>query len=222
MIWYGNNPRKINNTVKSKKRRLNEKIKLWNINKTTIDRLAYRQHHVYIPPMWNFIIYTNKRTNALAAYIYSSVYFISLALPTANTTVVASPSTSTITITSLRPHNFLNVYFSGTLSVMSAFYRPLFTKIKFKGKGYYIYKNLRNTITPQFGYSHRLYVYAYFMSVKFLSKTSIFVFGFIKSDLSKLSHAIKAMRPINIFTGRGVRFAKQVVYKKAGKISSYR
>jgi len=30
------------------------------------------------------------------------------------------------------------------------------------------------------------------------------------------------MRPINIFTGRGVRFAKQIIYKKAGKVSSYR
>jgi hypothetical protein len=26
----------------------------------------------------------------------------------------------------------------------------------------------------------------------------------------------------NIFTGRGVRFARQIIYKKTGKVSSYR
>ena len=55
-----------------------------------------------------------------------------------------------------------------------------------------------------------------------LSKTSIFLFGFVKSDLLKVGHGLKQMRPINIFTGRGVRFAKQVIYKKQGKVSSYR
>jgi hypothetical protein len=30
------------------------------------------------------------------------------------------------------------------------------------------------------------------------------------------------MRRMNIFTGRGVRFAKQIVYKKTGKVSAYR
>jgi hypothetical protein len=33
---------------------------------------------------------------------------------------------------------------------------------------------------------------------------------------------IKSMRPINIFTGRGVRFSRQIIYKKVGKVSSYR
>jgi amino acid transporter len=27
---------------------------------------------------------------------------------------------------------------------------------------------------------------------------------------------------INVFTGRGVRFARQVIYKKTGKVSTYR
>ena len=106
--------------------------------------------------------------------------------------------------------------------VFSAFYRPFFRKVKFKGKGYYIYKNKRNTITPQFGYSHRLYLYSYFVSVKFLSKTSVFVFGLLKNDVIKTTLGIKSMRPINIFTGRGVRFSREVVYKKVGKVSSYR
>jgi hypothetical protein len=32
----------------------------------------------------------------------------------------------------------------------------------------------------------------------------------------------KQARPINIFTGKGIRFTKQIIYKKTGKVSSYR
>jgi large subunit ribosomal protein L6 len=107
-------------------------------------------------------------------------------------------------------------------TLFASFYKPFFKKIKFKGKGYYIYKNKRNTITPQFGYSHRLYLYSYFSSVKFLSKTSIFIFGLLKNDVLQIAQSVKSMRPINIFTGRGVRFSREVIYKKVGKVSSYR
>ena len=65
-------------------------------------------------------------------------------------------------------------------------------------------------------------MYSFFVRVKFLSKTSVILFGFIKEDLKNIGLKIKNMRPINIFTGRGVRFNKQIIYKKVGKVSSYR
>ena len=58
--------------------------------------------------------------------------------------------------------------------LVSSFSRVFFIKLKFKGKGYYLYKNARNTITPQFGYAHRIYKYNYTTAVKFLSKTKVF------------------------------------------------
>lgn len=102
------------------------------------------------------------------------------------------------------------------------FARPIFLKIRFKGKGYYMYKTLRNTIAPQFGYAHRVYVYAPAISVKFLSKTKMILFGLSKADIFLGGYGLFNVKPINIFTGRGVRFARQVVYKKTGKVSSYR
>jgi large subunit ribosomal protein L6 len=97
-----------------------------------------------------------------------------------------------------------------------------FKKLKFKGKGYYIYKNSRNTIAPQFGYSHRIYVYSWFTNIKFLGKTSLVIFGLKASDIKLPTSLIKSFRPINVFTGRGVRFSREVVYSKPGKVSSYR
>jgi ribosomal protein L6P/L9E len=85
-----------------------------------------------------------------------------------------------------------------------------------------MYKNLRNTIAPQFGYAHRVYVYAQATSVKFLSKTKIILFGLSKTDILLASYQLKRVKPVNIFTGRGVRFARQILYRKTGKVSSYR
>ena len=85
-----------------------------------------------------------------------------------------------------------------------------------------MYKTLRNTIAPQFGYAHRVYVYAPSISVKFLSKTKIILFGLSKKDIFSGGYNLFNVKPMNIFTGRGVRFARQVVYKKTGKVSSYR
>jgi len=108
------------------------------------------------------------------------------------------------------------------LNTFYSFSKVFFLKLKFKGKGYYIYKNSRNTITSQFGHSHRIYIYSVFISVKFLTKTTVFLFGSSKKDVLTTGYSIQKVKPINIFTGRGVRFSKQIIYKKTGKVSSYR
>nr|QCU82630.1 ribosomal protein L6 [Pseudourostyla cristata] len=97
-----------------------------------------------------------------------------------------------------------------------------FKKIKFKGKGYYLFKDSRHTIALKFGYSHRIYIYINYVSVKFLSKTSVLMFGINNNDIITKSYELYNTRTYNIFTTRGIRFAKQIIYKKAGKISTYR
>jgi ribosomal protein L6P/L9E len=118
--------------------------------------------------------------------------------------------------------NYIAIYLFNFNKILSSFSVKHFIKLKFKGKGYYIYKNKRNTITPQFGYSHRHYLYGYFTSVKFRSKTSIMIYSLSYSNIIFYSFLLKALRPINIFTGRGVRFNKEIIFKKVGKVSSYR
>lgn len=127
-----------------------------------------------------------------------------------------------VRLDTLSSNQYYGTYFSYYNNIISTFYRPSFKKIKFRGKGYYIYKNSRNTIAPQFGYSHRLYIYSYFNKVKFIGKTIVILFGLVKNDVINASRNLKDKRPINIFTGRGVRFSRQIIYKKQGKVSSYR
>ena len=74
----------------------------------------------------------------------------------------------------------------------------------------------------QFGYSHKKRLFFFFTYVKFLSKTSIIIFGISTLKINKASFILTNVRPINIFTSKGVRFTRQIIYKKQGKISSYR
>lgn len=153
---------------------------------------------------------------------YNNTYKFVLPIVSNYANITLNYNNDVIKIDTKLSNSYYPVFISYYNSVLHSFYKPAFKKIKFRGKGYYIYKNLRNTIAPQFGYSHRIYIYSYFNHVKFIGKTKIILFGLTKNDLIKAGLTLKSKRPINIFTGRGVRFARQIVYKKQGKVSSYR
>ena len=154
--------------------------------------------------------------------MYNNNYNFILPLVSSYCNIHVSYNRDIISIIPLVSNSFYATFFTHYNTVLHTFYKPTFKKLKFRGKGYYIYKNIRNTIAPQFGYSHRLYIYSYFNHVKFIGKTKIILFGLVKEDVITAALTLKHKRDINIFTGRGVRFARQVVYKKQGKVSSYR
>jgi hypothetical protein len=186
-------------------------------------RLHYRWLNIYIPAHWKYVFVRKDGCMGFDfAYIYSSVYYFNFKFPRMAHKVVPDRSVGSISIITPYANIYYRTYWTFLIQTFSAFNRPVFMKVKFKGKGYYIFKNKRQTITPQFGHSHRIYVYSYFTSVNFLSKTHVFIFGLLQSDVLKSARMIKEMRPINIFTGRGVRFSRQIIYKKVGKVSSYR
>lgn len=164
----------------------------------------------------------SSKKNYLIFTLYTACYKFKFCLKTAKFKVKFFKSLNILQFTFLTYFYYRTLFFNNLNLVLRLFSVPFFRKLKFKGKGYYIYKNKRNTITPQFGYAHRIYIYSYFVAVKFLSKTKIFIFGFLKEDVITTSLDIRKRRFINIFTGRGVRFSRQIIYKKTGKVSSYR
>jgi hypothetical protein len=178
----------------------------------------------HIPTDWQFTVVRrslgdSKQNNI---YIYNDIYFFNISIMQTVETIKYNPSTRIFTFYHTHSPYCYNSFLKIVTELTRRFSCPFFLKIRFKGKGYYIYKNYRNTIAPQFGFAHRVYVYAQAASVKFLSKTKVLVFGLSKRDIMEVGHCLKAVRPINIFTGRGVRFARQVIYRKTGKVSSYR
>ena len=155
-------------------------------------------------------------------YLFNNTYFINFACMDNLSLLRYDPQTRTLILFHPLPSQTHKPYLNALTATLRRFSLPFFLKIRFKGKGYYMYKSSRNTIAPQFGYAHRVYVYAQATSVKFLSKTKVVIFGLSKNDVLAASYGVKRTKPINIFTGRGVRFARQIIYRKTGKVSSYR
>jgi len=175
----------------------------------------------HIPYNWDILFLRNTK-NTYYVFLYSNLYYLSFPILTSKNIFKFDKITKQVFIKLRFINNFSLLYFKLFQSFYQFLLKPTFCKIKFKGKGYYIYKNYRNTITPQFGYSHRFYLYAFFTNVLFLSKTSLIVFGINHKHVTFLSSKVWKWRPINLFTGRGIRFSKQIVYKKSGKVSTYR
>jgi hypothetical protein len=223
MLWYG--PIKTRNWLnfyKNKNKKINTNEKRYGLNKSITKKYNDHLHIFTLPPIWNLIIIKNYIKNSYYMYMFSKTYFIKIPLLLNESLPSFDINTKTLYFYSTYTNNFTKLYYTLLKSFYRLFWKPFIYKLKFKGKGYYIYKNYRNTITPQFGYSHRLYLYAYFLHVKFLSKTTLIVFGLNNHDVSTISKSIYKWRPLNIFTLRGVRFSKQVIYKKSGKVSTYR
>lgn len=204
--------------------RCNVFTKTLSFNVTRHGSLSYTNIFLYIPYNWNLIILNPKQNlnNTKILYLFSLVYFFKLIVPKQYLNFHYDYQTSTLQINNAFTPNFYKMYFKQISNIFYSFSKIFFNKLKFKGKGYYIYKNTRNTITPQFGHSHRIYIYSYFITVKFLTKTTVFLFGSSKKDVLTTSFTIQRSKFINIFTGRGVRFARQIIYKKTGKVSSYK
>lgn len=197
---------------------LSNKINL--VTKPIFRSLYLKTFLVYVPNSLNLIMLENSKLKWIL--MYNDNYRFVLPIISKYSLVYLNYNKDILKIDTKLNNSFYPTFLSHYNNILHTFYKPTFKKIKFRGKGYYIYKNIRNTIAPQFGYSHRIYIYSYFNHVKFIGKTKIIIFGLIKNDLVHASLNLKSKRPINIFTGRGVRFARQIVYKKQGKVSSYR
>ena len=186
-----------------------------------INRAKYlKTYLIFVPETFSLLLLKSNKLRWIL--LYNKTYKFIFPCNSSYMILSFGFTANTIKLETLAANFYYSTYVATYNQLLSVFYKPSFKKIKFRGKGYYIYKNARNTIAPQFGYSHRLYIYSYFNKVKFIGKTIIILFGLVKNDLVSAGIDLKSKRSINIFTGRGVRFSRQVVYKKQGKVSSYR
>lgn len=155
-------------------------------------------------------------------YFYTYNYFFQIITPVKYNLFFIDKNLNLIYFRFKYVNSYYQTYFNLFFNIFNSFFFLFYKKLKFKGKGYYIFKNFRNTIAFKFGYSHRLYIYMYVLTVKFISKTTTLLFGINNNDLFDKSFELYYTRTRNIFTGKGIRFSKQIIYKKIGKVSSYR
>lgn len=97
-----------------------------------------------------------------------------------------------------------------------------FMKLKFDGKGYHLFKLKRGVLSFQFGHSHRVYRRSLNVFYKLTSKVSIFLWGGNWDSVFSFASQIRQVRRYNQYTGKGIRFSRQIIYRKLGKVGSYR
>jgi len=239
-MWCG--PRKSvnlnNRLVHQIKRHRAKKSRIRGWKPRTFGQAHKRYMGIHIPSPWNFILFRKtyrKRTQYWLnhagllyklLFMYSATYYCMCPLPFHWRTHQQNRFNFSAEITARQVSHYVATYFTKFYTVFSALHRPFFHKLKFKGKGYYMYRNRRNTITPQLGHAHRILTYTFYLGVRFFkrgtTRRSIVLTGLLKEHLHKAAWNIRQMRRQNIFTGRGVRFSRGSIYKKPGKISTYR
>ena len=224
MLWYGSseNLKKLKSLTNnhSSSHWLKKKKNSFFLKKKYIYSLS--TIYLYTPSCWKYSIIQYKSKLTFNIFFYSSVYFFVFPLNLNFLFIRTFLNSSTISFFFFYKIAFFQTFFSYIKFFLCAFSRIFFKKLKFKGKGYYVYKNKRNTIAFRFGYSHIKRVFASYNYVRFLSKTSIIIYGLDKYKISKTAKMVKIVRPINIFTAKGMRFTRQILYRKTGKVSSYR
>ena len=223
MKWYGSYNYLKTHTITNKKAKFKQLQKNTSfLLKNNISFYFYKVNF-YLPFNWNFLLINkNKNKNIMYIYIYNLNYFFILPITKKFLSVKYDTQINSLLFQFLFKNNFYNLFWNSFKILFYSFSKIFYKKLKFKGKGYYIYKNNRNTIALQFGYSHLYYLYSFFVTVKFLTKTSILMFGINNNDLTKSTNYLYNIKKINIFTGKGIRFSRQIIYRKTGKVSSYR
>jgi hypothetical protein len=221
MRWYGLTSN--NNVILKKKNAINIRKKNSKFYFKPRFNLNSFRINFFFPAQWNILLLNFKKNlGVTTCYIYSSTYYFYLFYPNKFLFLNYDWNLNLLSFNFFYKNNYFNLYWNSFKLLFYSLNKFFFRKLKFKGKGYYIYKNIRNTVALQFGYSHKTYLYSFFLRIKFLTKTSVLVFGVNTKNISLFSHNFKNLRPINIFTNKGIRFSKQIIYKKVGKISSYR
>lgn len=116
-------------------------------------------------------------------------------------------------------NNKLNKFFNFFLNSWNNYF---FNKIKFKGKGFRIkfFKKIK-LIKFYFGRSHKTFMLLNKIKRKRINKYKFLLIGLNKKNVINNSINITNIKPINIYTLRGLRSSSQIIFKRKGKKGTY-
>ena len=148
-----------------------------------------------------------KKNNGIYIYVYNNNYYciIKVLKPIK---VINGMFIKITAGSSEKIQNKINFFFK-------QFYICSFTKIKFTGKGYKIKKNKPQGLVMLFNRAHTTTLWWSGIFLKKLKKYKIYL-KYTNRNVNIIQTIIN-VRPINIFTKKGLRVARQVLKKKKGK-----
>lgn len=161
MLRYGKNTNRTTKLSYKRSRLLfNKKTKRLAFYTRLKVKLTKLKTLYYLPTYWSKVILSNKRNNKyFLIYLYSDVYYFHILLMKPSSDWLLDLNTNTIVTKDYLEPSFKPFFMSSFKNLFQSFSYWFYTKLKIKGKGYYVYRNYRNTLTHQLGHSHRRYIY---------------------------------------------------------------
>lgn len=162
-----------------------------------------------------------KSKNNLKVNIFNKNRILKLALPK-NFLIKFEISTKTVEIFKKFSENWYKIIESNLNTLLFSFNQLWHIKVKFMGKGFKIKKKRKTrSIKFYFYYSHINVIILKKAKMKQKKKNKFIIKTPNKNTLIKTHLMITKIRPLNIYTKRGIRISKQLVFKKTGKKSNY-
>lgn len=179
-------------------------------------------YNIYVPTSFDIISFKNKNSKNLMIIIYNNS--ISLKLWTLIDIVKIDLESYSLKFFIENKdkikniHYFLNWY----NNFLKTFELYFFIKIKFKGKGFKIKFNKKNKLIKfYFGKSHLTFYKLKKIKLKRVTKYKFVLKSNNWDSLKRNSLNMTFIKPVNIYTLRGIRISRQWISKRKGKKSSY-
>lgn len=176
---------------------------------------------IHIPPIINVIIFkSNNYVKNINVFLYNSDKKIILSFNKRK--FKFDPETNTLVV----ERRFLNYEDRKNINKFHNFIKSwdmyFFNKIKFKGKGFRIrfFKKIR-LVKFFFGKSHKSFIFYKKIKVKRINKYKFLIRNINKNVLMMNKKMTTNIRPINLYTLRGIRCSRQIIGKRKGKKGTY-
>jgi len=156
-----------------------------------------------------------KFQNITHFYVYNTFFFYKIARPTIYNELQIDSSSNSIMLKYLHPNNSQHKIEQIFKLFFSSWYTYFFNKIKFTGKGYRItFRRKKRMIKFFFGRSHPTIVLFRSIKIKKPHKYKFVILNNSLNRLSKITLSIKSIKPINLYTKRGLRTSRQIIFKR--------
>lgn len=170
----------------------------------------------FIPYNINYLLIENKKKSNKFIYLYNDDYYFCIKV---NNSIFINKDANTIKLSD-DSFNNKNKLFNNELSkFLFSWDNLFFNKIKFTGKGFKFKKKINNLFL-YFNRAHKCFFIGNNIILKRLSKNKVILLKNNYNHLINDSILIRNIRYNNIFTKRGLRFSRQIIYKKKGKTAA--
>jgi ribosomal protein L6P/L9E len=176
--------------------------------------------NITIPPFFKIVIIKNN--NIITYYMYNNFNYITLFQKNKYNNQYFDVASNSIVVRSLGKKFYNSLFKKIMFSFMFSLNSYFFEKIKFTGKGYRIrYRRNKKLIRFFFGRSHITWVKFRNIKLKKPHKYKFIILKNCKLRLFLTAKLIKNIKPINIYTKRGLRSSRQKIYKRIGKKNTH-